>query len=64
MKQVTVSSVNGQVEVRLNNATNNDSLTASMAKAARDIAFGVGANATVSDGESSFRVTRSGVRKQ
>jgi nitrogen fixation protein FixH len=64
MKQVTVKSVSGQTQVNLNNASNGDALNARMAKAARDIAFGVGANATVTDGQGTYRVTRSGVRKQ
>lgn len=64
MKQVTVNSVNGQVQVNLNNANDSDKLTAKMAKAAREIAFGSGANATVSDGKTTYRVTRGGVRKQ
>lgn len=64
MKQVTVKTANGQTQVNLNNASDSDTLTAKMAKAARNIAAGVGASATVSDGNDTYRVTRSGVRKQ
>ncbi len=64
VKQVTVKSVNGQTEVRLNNAIDSDALTAKMAKAAQEIAFGVGANVTVYDRRTTFRVTKSGARKQ
>ena len=64
MKQVTVKSVSGQTQIKLNNARDNDTLTARMAKAARDIAFGVGANATVTDGKNTYRVSRGGGRKQ
>lgn len=63
MKQVTVTSVNGQMNVRLNNAASTDELTARMAISARDIAYGVAANATVTDGHNTYRVTRSGARK-
>lgn len=64
MKQVTVRSANGQVEVKLNNANDGDRLTPSMAASARNIAFGAGANVTVSDDSDVYRVTKSGVRKQ
>jgi hypothetical protein len=64
MKQVTVKSVNGQVQVNINNANDGDELTPKMAKAARNTAFGVAANATVTDGNKKYRVTKSGVRKQ
>lgn len=64
MKQVTVKSVNGQVQVNINNATNSDELTPKMAQSARNTAFGVAANATVTDGRKIYRVTKSSVRKQ
>ncbi len=64
MKQVTVKSASGQTEVQLNNAIDSDALTAKMAKAARAIAFGCGANVTVYDSRTTFRVTKSGARKQ
>ena len=60
MKQVTVKSVSDQRQVNLNNASDGDKLTEEMAKAARNIAFGVGANATVNDGRSAYLVTRDG----
>lgn len=63
MKQVTVKTASGQMEVRLNNAADTDALTARMAKAARNIAYGIAANATVTDGVATYRVTRSGARK-
>lgn len=58
--KVQVTSVSGSATVRLNNHEN---LTPTSAKAARDIAFGISANATVTDGHTTYRVTRSGVRK-
>ena len=64
MKQVTVKSASGQVQVNLNNASDSDTLTTEMARAASRIAFGVGAHATVSDGETTYRVTRKATRKQ
>lgn len=60
MKTVTVKSVSGQVQVNLNNANDGDKLTPNMAKAARNIAFGVGANATVSDASIAYLVPRDG----
>ena len=62
MKQVTVKTNTRQYEVQLNNASDGDTLTPSMAKAAREIAFGVGTYATVTDGSTAYRVTKT-VRK-
>lgn len=58
--KVTVSTRNQTVIVNLNNHTK---LNPTSAKAARDIAFGVGAHATVKAGYTAYRVTRSGARK-
>lgn len=57
MKTVTVKTSNRQYEVNLNNAEPGDALTPQMSRAARDIAFGVGAYVTVSDGSTAYRVT-------
>lgn len=64
MKTVTVS-IDGRAvsQVRLNNAVDEDALTARMATEARNIAAGVAAYATVTDGATTYRVTSSGARK-
>ena len=60
MLEVTVRSASGQTQVQLNNYTE---LNTQSAKAAAEIAYGVAANATVSDGESTYLVTKSGVKQ-
>ena len=59
MKQVTVSREGQTVIVRINAATDNDELTPRLARRARNIAFGLGAWATVTDGDKTYRVTKS-----
>ena len=58
--KVTVSTRDQTAVVNLNNHTK---LTPTSARAARDIAFGVGAHATVKAGYTCYRVTKSGARK-
>jgi hypothetical protein len=63
MKTVSVQiEGRGASEVRLNNADDADRLTPGMARAAVQIAAGLGAWGTVSDGQTTYRVTKS-VRK-
>lgn len=58
MLEVTVTNdaIGQTVQVKLNGY---DKLTASAARAARNVAYGVGAHVTVTDGETVYRVTRS-----
>jgi hypothetical protein len=58
--QVTVSTKNQTVQVNLNN---HSTLNPTSARAARDIAFGIGAHVRVTDGSTTYRVTRSRARK-
>ena len=59
--RVQVSSASGTVQVELN--TQSNVLTAQRARAAREIAFGVGASATVSNGFVAYRVTSKTTRR-
>ena len=59
MKTVTVRTASGQHTVKLIAADETDELTGNLARAARNIAAGVGAYATVTDGRSTYRVTKS-----
>jgi len=56
---VTNDATGQTVQVKLNN---HDKLNAKAAIAAREIAFGIGAHVDVTDGERTYRVTRSGAR--
>jgi hypothetical protein len=48
------------VQVKLNN---HDKLDPKAARAAREVAFGIGAHVTVSDGKTTYLVTRASTRK-
>ena len=63
MKEILVKSAAGTVFVKLNRYSNSDELMPEMARAARDIAFGLGASAVVSDGPKRYWVTWHSVRK-
>ena len=66
---------NEMIEVTVTTKTRNLALTATVvlpnperltpiaARAATEVAFGVGTHATVSDGEIMYRVTKSGIRR-
>jgi hypothetical protein len=58
--KVTVTTATGTCQVRVPSYR---TLTPESAKAAREVAAGKFANATVTDGHTTYRVTRSGVRK-
>ena len=51
---VTNTATGQSVQVRVNY----DTLNARAARAAREIAFGLGAHVTVTDGETTYRVTK------
>jgi nitrogen fixation protein FixH len=57
---VTNAAIGRTVQVELNN---HDKLDAKAARAAREVAFGIGAHVTVSDGKTTYRVTRASTRK-
>ena len=61
MKQLTVKSQTGQVEVQLNNVASDATLTPKLARRAARIAYGVAANCTVVDEDIAYRVTGYGV---
>ena len=64
MKTVTVTAADrAPVQVQINGWDEADPLTGRMAEAATRTAFGLGAHATVTDGEDTWRVTQHGTRR-
>ena len=61
MKQLTVKSQTGQVEVQLSNVAPDATLTPELARRAVRIAYGGAASCTVVDGDIAYRVAGYGV---